>query len=129
MKSINVRDERPPIRLVLLRLGVNTLSDGRLTKSCEESFARMGLHAFSVFGLPDGGYDELARLVPIFVHRRKFLEAVAGEVVAAGFTLLPTNAEPHWSVILPAPTVAHFSRVRSVFRGPVENPLWVGPGA
>lgn len=129
MKSINVRDEQAPEKLVLLRLGVNTLNDTRLARSCEESFARMGVHAFSVFGLPPGGYEELARLVPVFVHRPKFLEAIAEEVVAAGFALLPTNAEPHWSVILPEPTPAHFDRVRSLFRGPIKNPVWIGPGA
>ena len=115
MKSINVRDEQAPEKLVLLRLGVNTLNDARLAKSCEESFARMGVYAFSVFGLPPGGYEELARL--------------AEEVGAAGFPLLPPTAGHHWSVRPPEPTPAHFDRVRSLFRGPIKNPVWIGPGA
>lgn len=111
---------------MLLRLGVNTLSDGALARSCEQSFASLGMHAFSVFGLPDGGYHELARLVPVFVYRPKFLEAIARDVLAAGFALLPTSAAPHWSIVLAQPKPENFAVVRSLFRGPVNNPLWVG---
>ena len=129
MKAISVRDEQPPPRLVLLRLGVNTLTDAALARSCQRSFASMGLHAVSVFGLPQGGYEELARLVPIFVHRPKFLEATARDVLDGGFALLPTNALPHWSVVLAQPTSDGFALLRSLFHGPVHNPLWIGGDA
>jgi hypothetical protein len=129
VKLVSIRDEELPERLVLLRFGVNTLSDASLARLCEESFARMGLNAFSVFGLPPGGYDELARLVPIFVHRRQFLEASAEDVIDAGYSLLPTNANPHWSVIVPAPTPHHCGIIRGLFSGPITNPLWLGAEA
>jgi len=126
MKTVVVRDAAVPDTLVVLRMGSNTLSDRALAQACERGYAVMGLHAFSVFEIPGHDYTELARLEPILITRPKVLEASGPELVAAGFALLPTGRFPHWSVVLSEPTVEQFGRVRSHFRGPIDNPTWTG---
>lgn len=125
-KSITIRDAEVPATLVVLRMGSNTLSDNGLAQACERAFAAMGLHAFSVFEIPDHDYEELARLEPILITRPKVLEASGPDLVADGFTLLPTGRFPHWSVVLSEPTPLQFARVRAHFRGPIDNPTWTG---
>jgi hypothetical protein len=50
------------------------------------------------------------------------------ELVAAGLPLLPTLDHPHWTVVVSEPSPDHFARVREVFRGPIDNPAWMGQG-
>lgn len=126
VKSVIVRDSPVPEALVVLRMGSNTLSDNALTQACERAHAAMGLHAFSVFEIPNHDYAELARLEPILITRPKVLEASGPELVAAGFALLPTGQFPHWSVVLSEPTAEQFARLRSHFHGPIDNPTWTG---
>lgn len=86
----------------------------------------MTFHAFSVFAIPDHDYEELARLEPILITRPKVLETSGPDLLADGFTLLPTGRFPHWSVVLSEPTPLQFARVRAHFRGPSGNPTWTG---
>jgi hypothetical protein len=74
-KAVIVRDAAVPDTLVVLRMGSTTLSDNALVQACERAYAAMGLHAFSVFEIPDHDYAELARLEPILITRPKVLEA------------------------------------------------------
>ncbi len=126
VKSVTLRDADVPATLVVLRMGSNTLSDNALAQACERAYATMGLHAFSVFEIPNHNYQELARLEPILITRRKVLEASGPELVTAGFTLLPTGRFPHWSVVLSEPSPTQFARVRERFHGPIDNPTWTG---
>jgi len=125
-KLITLRDERVPDRLVVLRMGSHTLSDNALSQACERAYDSMGVHAFSVFEVPDHDYAELARLEPILLSRPKVLEASGPELLAAGFPLLPTAKYPHWSVVLSEPAPAQFTKVRAHFHGPINNPTWTG---
>lgn len=109
-KAVIVRDEAVPETVVVLRMGTTSLSDNALVQACERAYAAMGLHAFSVFEIPDHDYSELARLEPILITRPKVLEASGPELVAAGFALLPTGRFPHWSVVLSEPTAEQFAR-------------------
>ena len=119
-----LRDERPPARLILLRLGRNTLTDQRLADSCEDAFRRWGLFGFSTFGLGSGGYEELARLVPLLPTRQWVMEAESADLLAAGFPLLPSGGRPHWTVVLSEPTPEQFARAREHFSEPKRNPVW-----
>jgi len=92
------------------------------------TFARWGLHGFSVFELLGGDYRRLARLVPLLVDRRWVLEAAGPDLLGDGFPLLPTREQPHWAVVLAEPTAAQFARVRRHFSEPKENPVWAGTG-
>lgn len=46
------------------------------------------------------------------------------ELVEDGFPLLPTLDAPHWTVVLASPTTGLFDRVRTHFRGPIDNPAY-----
>lgn len=121
-----LRSESTPERLIVLRMGVNTLSDAALGRACLRAYDEWGLHAFSVLELPDGDWEHLATVIPVVRRRPKALEASGSELLRAGFPLLPTRGHLHWSVVLSQPTPAQFSRVRGHFRGPIDIPVWKG---
>ena len=112
---IQLRDDRTPDAVVMVRLGSTTLDDQRLAESCEVAWDRWGLYGFSVFELPPGGYDELCELQPMVRSRRRVLVANASDLLANGFPLLATGSFPHWTVVLSQPTDAQFNRVRALF--------------
>ena len=119
-----LRDEQVVPGLVVVRLGATTLDDEQLRRSVDECHDRWGIWGFSVLEVPDGDYEQLARIRPLVADRRKVLVADGHELVDDGFALLPTLDSPHWTVALAAATVAQFARVRSHFRGPLDNPAY-----
>lgn len=127
-EPLQLREATTPTTLVFIRFGRTTLADDKLRENCEVTFARWGLHGFSVFELPDGDYRQLARLVPILVDRQWVLETVASTLLADGFPLLPYREHPHWTIVLAEPTPSQFARVRRHFSEPKRNPAWAGPG-
>jgi hypothetical protein len=122
--ALSLRDESAPSGLVVVRLGARTMEDNLLLRSVEQCHDRWGIWGFSVFEVPDGDYDQLARLRPIVAERRQLLVANASELVDDGFPLLPTLDSPHWTVVLAAATAAQFGRVRMHFEGPIANPSY-----
>ncbi|HEY3603154.1 MAG TPA: hypothetical protein VGL04_00685 [Sporichthyaceae bacterium] len=128
MEALTLREQPVPTVLVLVRLGSLTLSDPHLTRSVAESHDRWGIWGFSVLEVPGGDYHLLARLRPIVATRRRLLVADGTELVAAGLPVLPTLDHPHWTVVVSEPSAEQFAKVRGLFRGPVENPVWVGGG-
>lgn len=127
-EPVQLRVAAPPGTIVVIRLGTQTLGDGKLAQQCERTHARWGFHGFSVFEVPDDDYRLLARLVPIVTVRPKLFEARGGDLIEAGFPLIPTADHPHWTVVLSEATSAHFARVRTLFEGPKNNPAWSGGG-
>lgn len=125
-KPIVLRGEAVPARLVVLRMGVSTLTDEALAFACSNAYDEWALHAFAVLELPDGDWDQLARVMPIVRRRPKALEASGPELLQAGFPLLPTNSRLHWSVVLSEPTPEQFARIRQQFHGPIDIPVWTG---
>lgn len=123
-EALSLRDEAAPTGLVVVRLGARTMEDNLLMRSVEQCHDRWGIWGFSVFEVPDGDYEQLARLRPIVAERRQLLVADATELVDDGFPLLPTLDSPHWTVVLAAATAAQFSRVRAHFEGPITNPSY-----
>lgn len=121
-----LREASIPSTLVLIRFGRNTLADDNLRRSCEMTLSRWGLYGFSVFELPDGDYDRLARLVPLLLDRQWVLEAAASDLLGGGFSVLPTRDHPHWTVMLAEPTPTQFADVRRHFSEPKRNPVWAG---
>ncbi|MCL5444605.1 MAG: hypothetical protein M1121_00880 [Actinobacteria bacterium] len=119
-----LREASVPTVLILVRLGVATLEDDHLSRSCQECFGRWGMWGFSVLEVPGGDYNHLARLRPIVAERRMIWTASGPELAAGGFPVLPTLDFPHWTVVLSEPTPNQFQKVRALFTGPVENPAW-----
>ncbi len=126
-EPLQLREAATPTTLVMVRFGRTTLADDKLRQNCEVTFARWGLHGFSVFELPGDDYDRLARLIPLLLDRQWLLEASGADLVADGFPLLPTREHPHWTVVLAEPTPTQFERVRRHFSEPKRNPVWAGP--
>lgn len=126
MEPLSLRDREVPEVLAVVRLGSVTLGDDALAKSVAECHGRWGLWGFSVLEVPDGDYEQLARLRPIVATRRRLLVASGPELVAAGFPLLPTLDHPHWTVVLSEASADRFARVRLLFHGPIDNPAWQG---
>lgn len=124
--AIELRDEPVPKRLVVLRMGVNTLNDVALGRTSGDAYDEWGIHAFSVLELPDGDWERLAAVMPVVRRRPKAMEASGPELLGDGFPLLPTRGRLHWSVVLSEPTPAQFERVRRHFRGPIDIPVWEG---
>ena len=111
--------------LVVVRLGVATLSDERLAHACERTHERWGVFGFSVLEVPNGDdYTLLARLRPEVAQRRQLLVADGHELTADGFPVAPTLDHPHWTVLLAEATSQQFARVRRHFKGPITNPGW-----
>jgi len=125
-ESLTLRHQGPPATLVLIRLGARTLDDDKLADQCERTRGRWGFDGFSVFEVPGGDYQLLARLVPIVALRPKLFHAEGAALVEAGFPLFPTGDFPHWTVVLSQPTRGQFARVRAHFFGPIDNPSWDG---
>jgi len=123
-EPLSLRDEPAPTGLVVVRLGARTMEDKLLLRSVEQCHDRWGIWGFSVFEVPDGDYEQLARMRPIVAERRQLLVAEATALVDGGFPLLPTLDAPHWTVVLADATSAQFDRVRSHFEGPIANPSY-----
>ena len=111
-EPLQLREAATPTTLVMVRFGRTTLADDKLRQNCEVTFARWGLHGFSVFELPGDDYDRLARLIPLLLDRQWLLEAPGADLVADGFPLLPTREHPHWTVV-PRRTHPYPVRTRS----------------
>jgi len=126
-EALALRSEDVPSGLVVVRLGARTMDDVLLMRSVEQCHDRWGIWGFSVFEVPNGDYDRLARLRPIVAERRQLLVADARALVEDGFPLLPTLDSPHWTVVLAAATAAQFNRVRAHFEGPIANPSYRAP--
>lgn len=124
IEPLVLREEQAPPGLVVVRLGTRSLEDPMLSRSIDECHSRWGIFGFSVLEVPNGDFEELVRVRPIVAVRRQFLVADGESLVADGFPVLPTLNAPHWTVVLAASTAAQFLRVRSHFRGPVDNPLY-----
>ncbi len=126
-EPLQLRDQSVPERIVVVRLGVITMADERLTEACQRSHERWGIWGFSVLEVPDGdNFSLLARMRPELTLRRQFLVADGSTLVSNGFPLLSTLSYPHWTVQLAQPDVATFARVRTCFSGPVDNPAFDG---
>ena len=119
-----LRDENIVPGLLVVRFGVNTLTDVSMQKSVEECHHRWGFWGFSVFEVLDRDYDLLARLRPNIVDRRQMMTAEGEDLVESGFPLLPTLEAPHWTVVLATATPKWFARIREHFHGPIPNPAY-----
>lgn len=127
-EPVQLRVAPPPGTIVVIRLGTQTLGDEKLAQQCERTHARWGFHGFSVFEVPDDDFRLLARLVPIVTVRPKLFEARGGDLIEAGFPLIPKPTIRTGQSCGPTVTRTHFARVRTLFEGPKDNPAWSGGG-
>lgn len=56
------------------------------------------------------------------VTRTTYATTTVGQVIGAGFVLLPTFAAPHYDVVLEDATVDEVAKLMSVLSEPIRNP-------
>ena len=119
-----LRDEPPPDNLLLVvRGGVNSLSDVVLNRSAGDCWERYGFFGVSVFGAPGDDLIALSRVNMAIRRRRQVRSARCGALRAAGFEVAATFTNPgHYSIVLPDLTPDRFALLRSCFSEPLENP-------
>lgn len=120
MKPLVLRNEEPPDDNVLVvRGGEMNTEDVRRTAA--SALEEMGAHVVSTYATLDQGLDELCRHRSLFRYR-KIRTSTFGRLRAAGFPVLPTQARPHFDVLLSDIGDAALRRLGSCFDPPVPNP-------
>jgi hypothetical protein len=119
-----LRDEPPPADLLLVvRGGVNSLSDTALDRSASDCWEQYGFFGVSVFAAPRDDLIALSRSNAAIRRRSEVRTARCGSLRAAGFEVAATFTNPgHYSAVLPDATPERFALLRSCFSPPVENP-------
>lgn len=123
-QAIRLRGDDPPADATLvIRGGVQSLSDELLERAAETNRAAFGFWAISVFLAPGDDLVALSREVPAIRRRRSVRTAACGVLRSAGFALLDTTRHPlHYSIALAELTPATFARLRACFSDPIANP-------
>lgn len=98
------------------------LQDEFVLRATALTRARWGFDGISVFEAPDGDLAELARRIPAMAERPTVLVAAGADIRHAGFPLLDTAGELHWTIVLADTTSATLGRLREVFSDPLNNP-------
>lgn len=119
-----LRDEAPVDDLLLVvRGGLNGLSDVVLDRSVADCWDEHGFFGVSVFAAPGDDLVMLSRANPAIRIRRQVRVARVGGLRAAGFEVAATFSRPdQYSVVLPDASSTTFASLRSCFSDPVENP-------
>ncbi|WP_334173652.1 hypothetical protein [Sinomonas sp.] len=119
-----LRHEAPPDDLLLLvRGGINGLSDVVLDRSVADCWEEHGFFGVSVFAAPGDDLIALSRTNPAIALRRQLRTARVGPLRQAKFEVAATFTRPgHYSIVLPEATTAVFESLRSCFSEPIDNP-------
>lgn len=124
MPALPRRSDVPTEGMVVVRLGTRTLDDAELRRAVDECQALWGVSGLSVLEVPRGDFASLAALRPIVATRRSLFVADCEQLLAAGFAMIPTFDQPHWTLVLDDVSLQGFARLRSVFHGPMSNPAY-----
>jgi hypothetical protein len=116
MRPPDLRDEDPPDdAVVVIRGGLHSLDAERVVEVCEDSFADFGFYGLSVFAALDGDVEGLCRRLERFRSPGTIWVASCGRLRASGFTLVATDASPHFDVVLPSLAPDIVEAVRACF--------------
>jgi len=113
--------------VLVVRGGTDSLADEHLERACALTRHRWGFDGISVFEAPDGDLVALARQRPVMATRRRVRVAHADVIRQAGFPLLDTGEELHWTVVFSLAAPDFFARLRAAFSPPVDNPGYSPP--
>lgn len=122
MRVAAVRDEEPPADDVpLVRGGLHSLDLDRVREACLDSMVDAGVFGVSVFAALDGDVAGLCETVPRLRSPGTIWVATTGDARSAGFVLVPTDAAPHFDVVLPDLETGTIEALIACFRS-VPNP-------
>jgi len=123
MKLVPLRGEEPPDDVVVVvRAGVNGLTDETIRRSAAAAHYELGFYGISVFLAIDLPVDELCASTDYLRRYSQIQESTAGRLRAAGFALLATEARPHYDIVLASLDQAVLDRLRSCFDRARPNP-------
>jgi hypothetical protein len=116
MRPPELRDEDPPDdAVVVIRGGLHSLDTDKVIEVCLDSFADFGFYGLSVFAALDGDVEGLCRRLERLRGPGTIWVAGCGQLRAAGFTLVATDASPHFDVVLPSLTPDIVEAIRACF--------------
>jgi hypothetical protein len=120
-----LRSEVPPDDAVVVVRGgpiaVDKIEEHALRQAREYTYRNAPMHSISV-SLTVDGWDLEALLAGPMSSRSTFAISTAGTVRAAGFTLLPTYAAPHYDLLLRTGEYREAEALLSLFGAPEPNP-------
>ena len=90
-------------------------------RTAVRSQADVGTHLVSCYATLDQELPALCRHRNLFRYSRVRTSNFAG-LRAAGFALLPSNARPHFDILLPDVSDATLQRLVACFDPPIPNP-------
>lgn len=97
-----VRDEPSlPDAAVVVRGGA--MRRAAMEASAGTTYEQWGFHAISVFAHPSDSASEIRNKHFVLSQYEKVRVSSAGRLRSAGFDLLPTGSDGHYSVVLPSP--------------------------
>lgn len=119
---LTLRSESPlPDDALVVRGGMMIARDlAMAAERCESEFGFPGL---SVFGASGVGLRQLLLAIPDLRRYGVVRRTTAGRLRAFGCELIPTGAEPHFTLRLPDTDFATLARLRDLFGPPIPNPL------
>ena len=121
-EPIQLRGTSAGSPLLVIRGGANSLDDQLIIRACELTRAKWGFDGVSAFEAPNGDLRELSRRVEALANRPRIRTAFGEALRSAGFPLLDTAGELHWSIVMADLTKATFDRLRGVFSPAFDNP-------
>ncbi len=121
-EPIQLRGNAPGSPLLVVRGGENALHDEIAQRACALTRARWGFDGISVFEAPGGSLEELSRRIRAVAERPRIRTAFGNALRQAGFPLLDTAGDLHWTIVLADLEHRTPERLRSVFSPPFDNP-------
>lgn len=125
-RPLPLRAEQPPDdAVVVLRAGMMA-TDG-LRRSAERTFDAYAVYGISVEGVVERTVLDACRGERVSGYRQIRLSTF-GRLRGAGFALLATFDQPHFTVVLPDLSELTLTRLGSCFDDPIPNPAGPAPG-
>ena len=121
-EPIQLRGTPTSSPLLVIRGGEFSLTDENLVRASGLTRAKWGFDGISVFEAPGGNIEELANRIQALAERPRIRTASGDALRHAGFPLLDTAGELHWTIVLANTSHATLDRLRSVFSPAFDNP-------
>ncbi len=124
-EPIQLRGASTASPLLVVRGGEHALDDALVRKACQLTRAKWGFDGISVFEAPNGSIEELSKRNQGIASRLRIRTAFGEDLRHAGFPVLDTAGDLHWTIVLADTESSTLDRLRSVFSPPFDNPGFV----
>ncbi len=126
-RLLPLRAEQPPDDVtVVLRAGV--MAAETIRRSAERTFDAYAVYGISVEGVIDETVLDACRRSERIATYRQIRLSTFGRLRNAGFALLATFDNPHFTIVLPDVSELTVARLGGCFDDPIPNPAAPPPG-